>query len=221
MESKMTAETWMHRASAFELLSLAFLLPSRPLAEAVASGEYAEAAGEVFGLAAPDDERVAEAVTHLVAAADGDVEATLHALRREHTRLLVGEKEPPLTPYAGIWRAQQQGQQGLLFVSEASLAIERFMARCGVAKNLAAGQTNDPVDHIGTMAEFLQFLCLVNAEAVQAPASAAIGADDFDTFLAEYFAPYGTWLASELTAQTRSEFFQGTALLLAVAAERF
>lgn len=56
MESKMTAERWMHRASAFELLSLAFLLPSRSLAEAVATGEYAEAAGEAFGLAAPGDE---------------------------------------------------------------------------------------------------------------------------------------------------------------------
>lgn len=221
MESKMTAERWMHRASAFELLSLAFLLPSRPLAEAVATGEYAEAAGEAFGLAAPGDERVTEAVAYLAAAADGDAQAALHALRREHTRLLVGEKEPPLTPYAGVWRAQQQGQQGLLFVSEASLAIERFMARCGVAKDLDAGQTNDPVDHIGTMAEFLQFLCLVKARAVQAPAGAAIGTDDFDTFLAEYFAPYATWLASELIAQTRSDFFKGAALLLAVAAERF
>ncbi|MEC4183908.1 molecular chaperone TorD family protein [Adlercreutzia sp. R21] len=221
MESKMTAEMWMHRASAFELLSLAFLLPSRPLAEAVAAGEYAEAADEVFGLTAPNDARVTEAAAHLAAAAGGDGEATLHALRREHTRLLVGEKEPLLTPYAGIWRAQQQGQQGLLFVSETSLAIERFMARCGVAKDLAAGQTNDPVDHIGTMAEFLQFLCLVQAEAVQAPEGAVIGADDFDAFFAEYFAPYACWLASELAAQTRSEFFKGAALLLAVAAERF
>ena len=221
MESKMTAEMWMHRASAFELLSLAFLLPSRPLAEAVATGEYAEAAGEAFGLAVPGDERVTTAATHLAAAADGDAEATLHALRREHTRLFVGEKEPPLTPYAGVWRAQQQGQRGLLFVSETSLAIERFMTRCGVAKDLDAGQTNDPVDHIGTMAEFLQFLCLVRAEAVRAPAGAAIGTDDFDTFLAEYFAPYATWLASELGAQTRSDFFKGAALLLAVAAERF
>lgn len=221
MESKMTAERWMHRASAFELLSLAFLLPSRSLAEAVATGEYAEAAGEAFGLAAPGDERVTAAATHLAAAADGDAEATLHALRREHTRLFVGEKEPPLTPYAGVWRAQQQGQRGLLFVSETSLAIERFMTRCGVAKDLDAGQTNDPVDHIGTMAEFLQFLCLVRAEAVRAPAGAAIGTDDFDTFLAEYFVPYATWLASELGAQTRSDFFKGAALLLAVAAERF
>ena len=221
MESKMTAERWMHRASAFELLSLAFLLPSSPLAEAEATGEYAEAAGEAFGLAAPGDERVTAAATHLAAAADGDAEATLHALRREHTRLFVGEKEPPLTPYAGVWRAQQQGQRGLLFVSETSLALERFMTRCGVAKDLDAGQTNDPVDHIGTMAEFLQFLCLVRAEAVRAPAGAAIGTDDFDTFLAEYFAPYATWLASELGAQTRSDFFKGAALLLAVAAERF
>lgn len=221
MESKMTAERWMHRASAFELLSLAFLLPSRSLAEAVATGEYAEAAGEAFGLAAPGDERVTTAATHLAAAADGDAEATLHALRREHTRLFVGEKEPPLTPYAGVWRAQQQGQRGLLFVSETSLAIERFMTRCGVAKDLDAGQTNDPVDHIGTMAEFLQFLCLVRAEAVRAPAGAAIGADDFGTFLTEHFAPYATWLASELGAQTRSDFFKGAALLLAVAAERF
>ena len=221
MESKMTAERWMHRASAFELLSLAFLLPSRSLAEAVATGEYAEAAGEVFGLATPDDERVTAAATHLAAAADGDAEATLHALRREHTRLFVGEKEPPLTPYAGVWRAQQQGQRGLLFVSETSLAIERFMTRCGVAKDLAAEHTNDPVDHIGTMAEFLQVLCLVQAEAVQAPGNATIGADDFRTFLSEHFAPYARWLASKLTGQTRSDFFKGAALLLAVAAERF
>lgn len=215
MERTITPQDWMYRASAFELLSLPLLTPTQSLAQAVASGEYAQACKETFHLVAPDDPRVEEACALVAEPVADDEQEALHRLRREYTRLFVGEKEPPITPYAGVRSAQRQGKKALLFVGEESLAIERFMHRCGVTKNLAAGQANDPLDHIGTMAEFLKLLCLVNAQAVQAPEGSHIEAADFDEFASSHFAPYALWCAEELAAQTRLPFYRGIALLLA------
>ena len=213
---------WMHRASAFELLALAFLVPTDALAEAYASGEYAEACAEAFETALPADERVGHAVELLVqpAAPEGATASdVLSLLRREHTRLFIGEREPLITPFAGVWATQRQGGRGLLFVGEESVAIERAMKRCGITKNLGAGQTNDPLDHIGTLCEFLMYLCLIQAKAIQAPEGARVEKDDFGQFMEQHFAPFAFWLAKETERQTRLPFFQGAALLLAVAAD--
>lgn len=83
-------------------------------------------------------------------------------------------------------------------VNPESMAIERFMRRCGVTKNLSAGQSNDPLDHIGTVCEFLEYLCLVAAKAIQPNEGTILYANDFAEFLDEFFSEYATWCASEI-----------------------
>lgn len=222
IEPSSSPATWMHRASAFELLALAFLVPTDALAEAYASGEYAEACAEAFETALPADERVGRAIELLAqptAPEEATVSDVLSLLRREHTRLFIGEREPLITPFAGVWATQRQGGRGLLFVGEESVAIEHAMKRCGIVKNLAAGQTNDPLDHIGTLCEFLMYLCLIQAKAIQASEGALVEEDDFDRFVGQHFAPFASWLAGETESQTRLPFFQGAALLLAAAVD--
>lgn len=207
-------ESWMYRATAYELLSLAFLLPTREVAEALVAGEFAAACDEAFKVLGVDGEVVNEAVRMMREHEGGDAEEAFRSLRREHTRLFIGEKFPPITPYAGVWAAQQRGQQGLLFVGRETMDVERFMLRCGVAKNLAAGQANDPVDHVGTICEFLKFLCLVNAKAVQEPEGASIEDGDFEKFVADHFADYARWCSEQTAELTRLPFFRAAAMLL-------
>ena len=211
-----TPDGWMACATLFELLSLGLLTPERPLAEAACEGELASACAET--LKALGCDAAAAVVNEQLMVYTGESEdAVFHQILREHTRLFVGTRVPPITPYAGVRAAQSRGQRGLLFVGPESMAIERFMKRCGVAKDLAAGQSNDPVDHVGTMCEFLKFLCLVNARAVAPVEGAHVEADDFDRFMAERFAPYATWCAGRIRELSAVPFYLAMADMLDVA----
>ncbi len=218
--SEITPEAWMHRAAAWELLSLAFLLPTRETAEVLVAGEYAAACDEVFGSLESDPELLAKACALLSEHEGADAEETFHKLRHEHTHLFIGEKFPPATPFVGVRAAEKRGQKGMLFVGRETIDIEHFMLRCGVAKDLAAGHVNDPVDHVGTVCEFLKFLCLVNARAVAAPPNAQIAEGDYDEFVAKHFAEYAEWLSGKLAELARTPFHQAGGILLSLALAR-
>lgn len=213
------AVPWMARAMWFELLALGLLKPERAVAEALCSGEYAAACCDA-GVALGVSEDVVAAIARELSGYEGaDADKTYHQILREYTRLFVGEHEPLITPFAGVRAAQARGQRGLLFVGPESMAIERFMRRCGVAKDLAAGQSNDPVDHIGTLCEFCKFLCLVNARAVAPAEGAAVDPSDFDRFLAEHFASYATWCAAQIRELSSVPFYRALADMLDRASE--
>lgn len=237
-------EMWMCRAAAFELLAMSFLPYTREAAAALVSGEYAEACAEALaGLGtAPAEAQAAAALlapyaapyaatTAATATADApadpyaatatadapapaDPDATFHAIRIEQTALFIGEREPLIMPFVGTQAARARGEKGLLFVGRESMEIERFMRRCGVVKDLAAGHTNDPVDHIGTMCEFAAFLCLVNARAVAPAEGANVRDDDFSTFFATYFEPYARWCAARLREVSGCPLFHVVARLM-------
>lgn len=208
-------ENWMHRAAAFELLSLAFLPPSREVAEALVAGEFADACSEALGGLGIDAPSRSETLGPLSEYERRDADAVYHELRCEHMHLFVGEREAAVTPYVGVWAAQQRGQQGLLFVGKESVAIEHFMRDHGAVKNLAAGQSNDPMDHVGTICEFLKYLCLVNAKAVQAPEGIVVAENDYDEFVQCHFIDYVIWCSSRVHELARIPFYESMALMLA------
>lgn len=198
-------DAWHARAELYELAALGLLPTTAAFAEALASGAYAEACGEA---AAEAGLQGGPEVSLLAQYADGDPAAVFHELRRERTRLFVGERKPLITPYAGVRQAEAQGQRPVLMVGKESMAIERFMRRCGVAKDLAAGNTNDPIDHVGTMCEFMQYLCLVAARAIEPPAGAEVSEADAVAFREEHFAPYALWCAERLRAEARTPYYR-------------
>lgn len=189
----LSAEGWMLRAAACELLALGLRYPGAELAGAVASGEWTEATGEIaaaLGLALPEGfaDGAAGAVDGAGGAADAgrrggadgaagaaegdaDAAALLHALRAEATRLFVGAPEPACSPYEGVWRAADDGVEALLFVNPHSMAVERFCRSCGLGRPEG---TNEPLDHAATELELLQHLASLAA------ARAAGGADAAD-----------------------------------------
>ncbi len=208
-------QTWLCRAAAFELLSMAFLPPSHEAACSLVDGGYADACAEAFlGFEGADSAAVDRALQRLSRYAGADEDAIYHELRCEYTRLFVGEGKPLVTPYVGVWAAEERGRRGLLFLGEESMAIERFMRRCGVAKNLSLGQANDPVDHIGTVCEFLKYLCLVNAQAVQVPEGFVVEESDCEAFVRDHFADYAAWCASRICEKSRTPFYKAMASLL-------
>lgn len=206
-----SSEEWMARAVAFELLAMGLLVPKPELAGALASGEYAQASAEAADMCGL---RLGEAQRNLAAYEGVKVEELFHELRREHTRLFAQVPEPRIVPYVGVWVDRTVGKRGILFLGERTLTIERFMRRCGVAKDVSALQGNDPVDHVGSVCEFLEYLCLVNAHALKPSESAAVRESDFSDFLREHFSPYARWCAARMREEELGPYYRFAACLL-------
>lgn len=204
---------WMCRAAAFELLALGFLPIRATTAEALANGEFADACVEALeGLGCAEE---AWRVKEMLASYSGrSARETFHDLRREHTRLFVGEREPLATPYIGVWSARQKGQKGVLFVGKETMAIEQFMAARGIMKPPSAKRPNEPADHIGSVCEFVKYLCLVNARAIEPAGGVEVVEGDCGSFLADHVSDYSHWLSGVLSQPDRIPFYQALGCMM-------
>lgn len=208
--------TWQVRATAYELLALTFRYPEQALAEAVASGEWAEAVEEVAdALSVALPVKPADACAPYLG---HDAEEVLHTLRIEATHLFVGAPNPAVSPFEGVWRAKDDGVQPLLFVNPHSMAVERFMKACGIGQ--AEGK-NEPLDRVSTELEFLQWLSMVEAgmtelseglAAEALPGGSVAGA--YDEFVEEHIRTWMPRFCDAVAAEAREPFFRTAAPIL-------
>lgn len=214
---------WQVKAAASEMLAFSLRYPDEQLAQAVFSGEWLDAAQEIaaalgcaltdgFGAQALTDDKEGNPAQ--------DADTLLHALRAEATRLFVGAPEPLCSPYEGVWRAADDGVQALLFVNPHSMAVERFCKACGLGRPEG---TNEPLDHIATELELLQYLAVRAAGMVDLP-DTSVGSDAlpggspeaaFNEFLQKHTAVWADKFAQTLKAQSRIPFYGAVADLLA------
>ena len=208
--ASLTQDEWVVEAALCELIAMGLRLPTQELAEAVASGEFAEALVEVGTQAGIDKQTLSQAKTLLADYSGQDPEVLFHTLRIEYTRLFVGAPEPEVSPFAGVWHAREQGVQALLFVNPRSMEIERFMRSCGIGQ---ADGKNEPLDNISTMFEFLQYLALANAGAVEKTEGIEIPDDAFKTFYSKYVANWAGagGFADSVIASARIPFYKAMA----------
>lgn len=169
-----SADVWQARAAMCELLALSFRYPEDTvLADAIASGEWGEAADEIAG-ALGIDWSAAAAPGAAEAAALPDPAEIQKELRPEATRLFVGAPQAACSPYEGVWRATAEGVQPLLFVNPHSMAVERFCKSCGLGRPEG---TNEPLDAVWTELELLEYLALrAAADVMDAEAAADVKA---------------------------------------------
>ena len=176
-----SADIWQARAAMCELLALSFRYPEdKVLADAIASGEWGEAADEIAGVLGLDW-KAATAPGAAEAAALADPDDIQKELRPEATRLFVGAPEAACSPYEGVRRAKAEGVQPLLFVNPHSMAVERFCKSCGLGRPEG---TNEPLDAVWTELELLEYLALraaADAMDAEAEADAEAGGDGAPT----------------------------------------
>ena len=211
------ASVWQARAAAWELAALSLRYPGAELAGAAAGGEWDEAAREILaalGLPAEVPAAAGDPAGPPAARAAG-AEA---ALRPEATRLFVGAPGPACSPYEGVWAAEADGVQPLLFVNPRSMEVERFMRSCGLGRPEG---TNEPLDHVATECELLERLAL---RAAGAPASE--GAPDgaglpggspaaaYGRFLSGHAQAWMPAFAERLAAEARHPFYRAAAAYL-------
>lgn len=211
-EHAVESGTWAARAVAWELLALSFRYPDAVLEDAVSSGEWMQAAREIC--AALD-------VSAPAFSERGPL--SLDALRIEATRLFVGAPRPVCSPYEGIWRAADDGVQGLLFVNPHSMEVERFCKACGLGR---LEGTNEPLDHVATECELMQYLaCLAAGMAAPAgvPDAGSLPGGSPEAAYAEFLESHvRVWVprfAELVIAESRLLFYADAAALLKGVAE--
>lgn len=232
-----SADMWQACAAMCELLALSFRYPdSTVLAEAVVSGEWAEAAEEIANVlgiswkynATPDALGINE---------NTGVDDFQKRLRPEATRLFVGVPKAVCAPYEGIWRAGAEGAEALMFVNTHARAVDGFCKACGLGHPEG---TNEPLDALWTELELLAHLALRAAEeeslaATPASSSASASASEeaASGFIAAADLPGGSpeaaynefmnshaqkWMpqfAEALQQEARVPFYRAAASLLA------
>ena len=157
MTTNISSDVLQALPTAWELAALSLIYPTDDLAQALLSGEWAEAALEIagqLGLNLPEDFGTFEDdASDTYATAD----ELRHALSVEATKLFIGTVNPEVTPYEGIWYANEKDIQALLYVNPKAMAVERFMKACGLGRPEG---TNEPLDHVATECELLEYLAL-------------------------------------------------------------
>lgn len=202
---------WMNKAAQYELLALAFTYPTEDLVQALVDGEYADAFEEVGTLNSMDPEQLDGCAKSLRAYDGLDQDEVLHRLRREHTRLFIGQGKTLVSPYAGIWDALEKGKEPFFMIGKESMDIERFMRRCGIGQPEG---TNEPLDHIASLLEFLYFLCLVKVDAVKPADHADIKENDYQAFFDGHFAKFVPVFANAVLENTQEPLFASSAYML-------
>lgn len=203
--------SWESKAALYELLARTFLFTEHDVVDALVSGEYADAIAELttavgLGSALGCEAKAALGLYHGM---DGD--RTFHDLRREYTRLYVGSKDPLITPYAGVWAAKNEGRLPLLFIGKESMEIERFMRRCGIIK---IGVSNEPIDHIGSMLEFLMHLCAVKAGIVTPSEAINIPDEAYGEFYEKHFLGFALAFARKTIELSDEAYYSAAARIL-------
>jgi TorA maturation chaperone TorD len=211
MNEKSMANEWLVRATFYELLAQSFLYPSEVLVAAVGSGDYAQAAREIgvaLGHAAGSWDDILDELDAYEAC---DQQTLFHQLRVEYTRLFIGAPVPVVSPYGGIWQARAEGTEPLLFIGSETLAVERIMRSAGVGNHQGH---KEPLDHIGSELEFLQYLCLVLAGVEPAHEQAEVSEAVYHDFVAKHIRNWSSDFANAVLAQSAEPFYCAAAHLL-------
>lgn len=138
----------------FKLFSISFMPPTRELARLVTSGELQNNAETIWkSLALPSAaiEAYGVEMNTYIGRNEDDV---LHELRREHTRLFLGDKTL-IANSEGMWRMKEEGRIAFRMINTYSREVADFMRECGVVRTK---KYNDCIDYIENECDFASFL---------------------------------------------------------------
>ena len=210
-------QSWQLKATMWELLAVSLRYPDDTLNQAVASGEWTQAALELaqaLNLALPQGfEDEARQAQELAQGENG-----IDILKGEATRMFISPYKPACSGYETMWRSADDGVDPLLFVSKYAMGVERFYKSCGLK---GAQGTNDPLDHIGSECEFMEYLASLaggaeRPEGVPADESFPGGspASAYATFKAEHIDAWVPRFSAKMLQESRTPFFRAVAMLL-------
>ncbi|UWG96696.1 molecular chaperone TorD family protein [Dehalobacter sp. DCM] len=154
----------------YQLLAMFFRLPSEELAMGLLDGSLADDVAAIFRELGFKDSELQNIADRLATCqkSSADLKTLVTEMRQEYTRLFYHPKRPVLDIYETmfLYRPEEKSQaKPSLFISPAALDAERCYKKAGLQKS---AQVNEPGDHLATEMEFMMYLYLKQATALQA-----------------------------------------------------
>jgi putative dimethyl sulfoxide reductase chaperone len=151
-----------------QILAIALQLPTRELAEGLFNGSLAEDVVSIYQELGFSDETVQEMQNKFaeIKTSKTTKEELFTELRQEYTRLFTHPKKSEIEIYETLFRHIPEEGEGKpsLFISPAALDAERCYKKAGLVRSK---DVNEPGDHMATEMEFMMFLFLEKAKALQ------------------------------------------------------
>jgi len=221
-------QTWLHLSALYEMLALSFAYPQERLADAVVSGEYANALLELVSIndiadevAAELDESYSRREAHLPLRSgytDMSVEKVEEALVAEYARMFIGAPTAVVPPYESAWIdfEDDYGEPDADVVQmvdnpDRAAAAAQWYRSCGLR---IPEESDEPLDHIATELEFLQYLCGVMAGVMEPSGEAVITAEAYEGFRAEHILGWARRFAHGVMLKTHEPFYRMAAAIL-------
>ncbi|BAE82685.1 uncharacterized component of anaerobic dehydrogenase [Desulfitobacterium hafniense Y51] len=153
----------------YHLLSRFLHLPTEDIMEGIVDGSLANDVREIFQELGIDDSKSEEIHSRLQTLQGQTTEKNeyLSALRKEYTRLFTHPRSPVIDIYETFFLFQpEDGSQDkpALFISPAALDAEHRYKQAGLVRSK---DFNEPGDHMATELEFMAYLYLHLAKALQ------------------------------------------------------
>lgn len=153
-------------------------------------------------------EPLAEFCIKLDEYAERDTEEVLHELRREETRLFIGEN-PLIENSEGTYLQRKNGvKQPIRMISQHSVAVADFMRSCGVTRQ---EKYNDCIDYLENECDFCGYLATEPQYLID------LGIDPLnklDEFVNDHMLLWVPGFCSEVKTETKVSYYAGIALLM-------
>jgi TorA maturation chaperone TorD len=152
----------------YQLLSMSLHLPTQEIAAGLLDGSLAEDVLAILGELDFSLETIEKFRTNFLEIQNNKQtqEELLSKMRQEYTRLFSHPKEPEVAIYETLFRYDPENDEGKpsLFISPAALDAERCYKKAGL---VMSKELNEPGDHMATEMEFMMYLYLQKAKALQ------------------------------------------------------
>ncbi|MCM1566625.1 MAG: molecular chaperone TorD family protein [Dehalobacter sp. 4CP] len=152
----------------YQLLSMFFRLPTVEMATALLNGSLAEDVIAIYCELNFSIEEIQHIKTKFTTFQNDEKtkEELLTEIRQEYTRLFTNPKKPAMDIYETLFCFNPEKNEGSpsLFISPAALDAERCYKKAGL---MMTKEVNEPGDHMSTEMEFMMYLYLEKARALQ------------------------------------------------------
>ncbi|MEA5025599.1 Chaperone protein TorD [bioreactor metagenome] len=153
----------------YQILAMSLHLPNTEIAQGLLAGSMAEDIIAIFQELGFSDEATKKIETVLLAIQNSQslTEELLSDLRQEYTRLFTHPKKPEIEIYETLflYNPEESRIKPALFISPAAMHAEHCYEKAGL---VPSKEVNEPGDHMATEMEFMMFLHLEKAKALQA-----------------------------------------------------
>lgn len=161
-------QTAIATSDMYQLLAMFLQLPTRDIVAGLSDGSVAADISAIFeelGFSASTRETLGTAFSQIQQDTKSQ-EELLSELRKEYTRLFTHPQKSQIEIYESLFlfNPQESDAKPSLFISPAALDAERCYRKAGVVRSK---EVNEPGDHMATEMEFMMFLYLQKAKALQ------------------------------------------------------